>query len=89
MVVLVAKLCPTPWIVTCHAPLSTGFPRQKYWSGLPFHFPGDLPDPGIKSTTPALVDSLPLSHLGGLGIKIPHTLKVHCVLSSVKNHLGH
>ena len=51
MVVLVAKLCPTPWIVTCHAPLSTGFPRQKYWSGLPFHFPGDLPDPGIKSNS--------------------------------------
>ena len=31
-----------------------GFPRQKYWSGLPFPSPGDLPDPGIKSTSPAL-----------------------------------
>ena len=30
------------------APLSTGFPGQEYWSGLPFPLPGDLPDPGIK-----------------------------------------
>ena len=40
-----------------------GFPRQEYWSGLPFPSPGDLPDPGIEPTSPALkVDSLPLSH---------------------------
>ena len=32
----------------CQAPLSMGFPRQKYWSGLPFPSPGDLPDPGIE-----------------------------------------
>ena len=31
-----------------------GFPRQEYWSGLPFPSPGDLPDPGIKPTSPAL-----------------------------------
>ena len=31
-----------------------GFPRQQCWSGLPFPFPGDLPDPGIKPTSPAL-----------------------------------
>jgi len=46
---LVAKLCPTlaiPWIVACQAPLSMGFSRQEYWSGLPFPSPGDLPDPG-------------------------------------------
>ena len=30
-----------------------GFPRQEYWSGWPFPFPGSLPDPGIKSTSPA------------------------------------
>ena len=30
------------------APLSVGFPRQEYWSGLPFPSPGDLPDPGIE-----------------------------------------
>ena len=49
---LVAKLCPTllpsPWTVAHQAPLSMGFPRQEYWSGLPFPFPGDLPDPGFK-----------------------------------------
>jgi len=37
-----------------------GFSRQEYWSGLPFPSPGDLPDPGIKSGSPALqADSLP------------------------------
>ena len=48
---LVTKSCPslvTPWIVASHTPLSVGFPRQEYWSGLPFPFPGDFPDPGIK-----------------------------------------
>ena len=44
----------TPWIVACQAPLSMGFPRQEYWSGLPFSSPGDFPDPEIKPTSPAL-----------------------------------
>ena len=43
----------TPWTVAHQAPLSMGFSRQEYWSGLPFPS-GDLPDPGIKSTSPAL-----------------------------------
>ena len=38
----------TPWTVACQAPLSMGFPRQEYWSGLPFPPPGDLPDLGIE-----------------------------------------
>ena len=55
----------TPWIVALQAPLSMGFPRQEYWSGLPFLSLGDLPDPGIKPVSPALrADSLSLSHLG-------------------------
>ena len=37
-----------PWTVACRAPLSMGFPRQEYWSGLLFPSPGDLPDPGIE-----------------------------------------
>ena len=37
-----------PWTVAHQAPLSMGFPRQEYWSELPFPPPGDLPDPGIK-----------------------------------------
>ena len=36
------------------APLSMGFPRQEYWSGLPCPPPGDLPDPGIEPASPAL-----------------------------------
>ena len=56
----------TPWIVACQAPLSMGFSRQEYWSGLPFPPPGVLPNPGIRTSSPeslALqVDSLLLSH---------------------------
>ena len=54
---LVTKSCPTPatpWTVACQAPLSMGFSRQEYWSGLPFPSPGDLPNPGIKPRSPAL-----------------------------------
>ena len=54
-----------PWTVARKAPLSMEFSRQEYWSGLPFPSPGDLPNPGIKSRSPALqADSLPLSHEG-------------------------
>ena len=42
-------LFATLWTVACQAPLSTGFSRQEYWSGLPWPPPGDLPDPRIKS----------------------------------------
>ena len=44
----------TPWTVASQAPLSKGFSRQEYWSGLPFPPPGDLPDPGIEPRYPAL-----------------------------------
>ena len=43
-----------PWTVARQAPLPTGFPRQEYWSGLLFLSPGDLPNPGIEFTSPAL-----------------------------------
>ena len=48
----------TPWTVARQAPPSMGFPRQENWSGLPFPSPGDLPDPGIKSKSPALAGRL-------------------------------
>jgi len=49
----------TPWTVACQAPLSMGFSRQEYESGLPFPSPWDLPDPGIELGSPALqADSL-------------------------------
>ena len=55
----------TPWTTALQAPLSMEFPRQEYWSGLPFPSAGDLPDPGIKPRSPAWqADSLPLSHQG-------------------------
>ena len=64
---LVAKSCltlVTPWTGAHQAPLSMGFSRREYWSGLPFPSPGDLPDPGIKPTSPACkMDSLPLCDL--------------------------
>ena len=41
-------LIVTLWTVACQPPLSMGFSRQKYWSGLPCLPPGDLPDPGIE-----------------------------------------
>ena len=53
---LVTKSCPTlvtPWSIAHHAPLSMGFPRQEYWSRLPFPSPGDLLGPGVESMSPA------------------------------------
>ena len=54
---LVTKSCPTlatPWTVACQVPLSMGFSRQEYKSGVPFPSPGDLPDPGIEPRSPTL-----------------------------------
>ena len=42
------------WTVAHQAPPSIGFSRQEYWNGLPFPSPGDLPNPGIKPTSPTL-----------------------------------
>ena len=67
----VAQLCPTlcdP--IDCKAyntPLSMGFSRQEYWSGLPFSSPEDLPNPGIEPRSPTLkADAYHLSHQGNL-----------------------
>ena len=69
---LVAQLCltfMTTRTVTHQAPLSTGFPRQGWWSGLPFPSSGDLPDPGIEPRSLALqVNSLP-TELPGKSLK--------------------
>ena len=54
------RLFVTLWTVACQALLSMGFSRQKYWSGLPFPSPRNLPDPGIEPGSPALeADALP------------------------------
>ena len=47
-------LFATPGMAARQAPLFMGFPRQAYWSGLPFPPPGDLSDPGMEPTSPAL-----------------------------------
>ena len=48
------QLFVTPWTVACQAPLSMGFSRQEYWSGLTFPSPGDLPNPGNEPRSPTL-----------------------------------
>ena len=54
------RLCATPQTAAHQAPPSLGFSKQEHWSGLPFPSPGDLPDPGIEPTSPALAaDSVP------------------------------
>ena len=62
------QLFATLWTIACQAPLSMGFFRQEYESGLPCPPPGDLPHPGNKPASPAppalQVNSLLLSHKG-------------------------
>ena len=55
------QFCVTLWTVACQAPLSMGFSRHEYWSGLPCPSPEDLPDPGIEPTSltsPALASRI-------------------------------
>ena len=77
-------LFETPWTVALQAPLSMEFSSQKYWSGLPFPSPGDLPDPRIEPGSPALhTDSLSLSHLGSPEILYTSWI---CTSSLCKGH---
>ena len=55
------RLFVTSWTAAHQAPLSMGFSRQGYWSGLPFPSPGDLPDPGFKPGCPILQADVLLS----------------------------
>ena len=55
------QLFATPWTATYQAPLSMGFSRQEYWSGVPLPSPGDLPDPGIEPGTAPLYKELQTS----------------------------
>ena len=48
------QLFATPWTVAHQAPLSMGFPRQEYWSGLSLPSPGHIPHPGVKPRSPIL-----------------------------------
>ena len=53
------QLFVTLWTLAHQAPSSVGFPRQAYWNGLPFSYPGDLPDPGIELRSLLQAYSLP------------------------------
>ena len=72
-----ARLFASPWTIACQAPLSMGFSRQDYWSGLPFPSPGDLPYPGIKPT------SLTSPALEGRFFTARTTWEAQCISCSV------
>ena len=69
-----------PRTVARQARLSMGFPRQEYWSGLPFPSPGDLPDPEIKLGSPALA--------GGFFTTEPPGKPVQCQYSTHNTSIG-
>ena len=76
------QLFVTSWAVALQAPLSMEFFRQEYWSGLPFPFLGDLPDPGIKPGSPALqADSL-LTELRGKPIVLKLKVQLYFLLKT-------
>ena len=79
----------TPWIMAHQALLSMGFSRQKYWSGLPFPSPGDVPDLGIKPESPALqADPLPPDSPGKPKyIQMPCYVYLQCLSLSLHVHL--
>jgi len=92
-----APFSVTPWTVACQAPLSVGFSRQEYWSGLPFPSPEARPHPGIKLMSPVapalagkFFTTAPLCHLiipEGLTNIIPEPLwSRNPIWESTKRH---
>ena len=86
----------TPWTVACHQlSLSRRFPRQDYWSGLPFPFSGLLPDSGIEPASPALAGRffttdllgkpfhMLLNRLSCISLKFMSTLEIMSILKSL------
>ena len=77
------RLFATLWTVAHEAPLSMGFSRQEYWSRLPFPSPGDLPNPGIESRSPALqADALTSEPPGKPPVTLIDNFIIHTVYSS-------
>ena len=74
----------TPWTITRQAPLSRGFPGQKYWSEEPFPFPGDLPTSSQESN-PRLLHARGLLHGSGL---LHASGLLHCRVDSLLFELG-
>ena len=69
----------TPWTVTHQAPLSMGYSRQEYWSGLPFLPPGDLPNLGKEPVSPALGGGFSTSESPGK----PERFSTNCEKSEI------
>ena len=83
------RLFATPWTVAHLAPLSMGFSRQEYWSGLPFPSPGDLPNPGIKPGSPALqADALSSEPPRPLNMRSAKAMRRKCALSQQHAQTG-
>ena len=74
----------TPWTVVQQAPLSMGFPRQKYWSGLPFPSPEDLPDTGVKLVSPALAGGFFTTEPPGKPLSCSYLLNIYFCLAKEK-----
>ena len=70
------RLFGTPRTVAHQAPLSMGFPRQEYWSGVPFPPPGDLPKSGIKPVSPALAGGFFTTEVNKKKARVPFMLNV-------------
>ena len=75
------QLFATPWTVAHHTPPSMGFSSQEYWSGLPFPSPGDLPDPGIETRSPAFQADALTSEPPGKDMGLLQLLTHCCLLS--------
>ena len=91
------RLFEAPLPAACQTPLSMGFFRQGYWSGVPFPAPEDLPNPGTKPASPAVkANPLPLSHQGSPKMQYSIDInsigaRVSCVLImilSLSSHVG-
>ena len=81
------RLFTTLWTVAHQAPLSKGFSRQEYWSGLQYSSPGDLPDPGIELRSPTLqADPLPSEPHGIPFICSSHTVFTKTIFLVIYGH---
>ena len=67
----------SPWTIAHQAPVSMGFPRQEYWSVLPFPSPGDLPVSDIEPISPALAGRIFTTEPPGKSSEFSHTILIH------------
>ena len=74
---VVSSSFATPWAVAHQAPLSMGFSKQEYWSGVPFPSPEDLPDSGVKPASPALAGRLITSKPPGKPYALPKSFDIY------------